>query len=165
MTYTDCVVKDRWYDAPVGSPETAVHEAVELAKRFIDLTWRAKASLEAVGEDFDLSMPQLEIIHVLCQSGTLPMRQLASLLHCEPSNVTGLVDRLEARNLVERQLDPSDRRVRLLALTDKGQALLADAWERLAQRAGLTDLSAGERAQVGELITELTERWGRPTQE
>ena len=42
------------------------------------------------------------------------MRHLASLLKCDPSNVTFLVDRLEERGLVERQTDPADRRVKLV---------------------------------------------------
>ncbi len=36
------------------------------------------------------------------------MRRLAQKLKCEPSNVTGIVDRLEARGLVERRPDPTD---------------------------------------------------------
>src|SRR6266581_3387483 len=48
------------------------------------------------------------------------MRHLASLLKCDPSNVTFLVDRLEERGLVERQTDPADRRVKLVGLTTAG---------------------------------------------
>src|SRR4051795_5636444 len=50
----------------------------------------------------------------------LPMRKLARKLRCEPSNVTGIVDRLESRGLVERRPDPADRRVKLAACTDEG---------------------------------------------
>jgi len=48
------------------------------------------------------------------------MRHLASLLNCDPLNVTFLVDRLEERGLVERQTDPADRRVKLVGLTTAG---------------------------------------------
>jgi DNA-binding MarR family transcriptional regulator len=51
----------------------------------------------------------------------LPMRRLAQRLKCEPSNVTGIVDRLEARGLAERRPDPSDRRVKLAAVTEEGR--------------------------------------------
>ncbi|MFI7384906.1 MarR family winged helix-turn-helix transcriptional regulator [Streptomyces sp. NPDC049813] len=50
----------------------------------------------------------------------LPMRQIAQRLKCEPSNVTGIVDRLEARGLVERRPSPGDRRVKLAAATEEG---------------------------------------------
>jgi DNA-binding MarR family transcriptional regulator len=45
------------------------------------------------------------------------MVSLARSLHCHDSNVTGLVDRLEQRGLIERQSNPNDRRVKLIALT------------------------------------------------
>lgn len=50
----------------------------------------------------------------------MPMRRLAGHLKCEPSNVTGIVDRLEARGLAERRPDPADRRIKLAAATDAG---------------------------------------------
>jgi DNA-binding MarR family transcriptional regulator len=49
------------------------------------------------------------------------MRELAERMRCHPSNITGLIDRLEARGLVERCPDPRDRRVKGLALTPLGQ--------------------------------------------
>ena len=52
----------------------------------------------------------------------MPMRKIAQKLKCEPSNVTGIVDRLETRGLVERRPDPADRRVKLAAATEKGCA-------------------------------------------
>ena len=55
----------------------------------------------------------------------LPMSELASLLACDNSNVTGLIDRLEARDLVTRQPSPHDRRVKHLVLTDAGRELRA----------------------------------------
>ncbi len=48
----------------------------------------------------------------------LPMRKIAVRLKCEPSNVTGIIDRLETRGLVERRPDPADRRVKLAAATE-----------------------------------------------
>ena len=51
------------------------------------------------------------------------MHHLAGALHCDTSNVTGIVDRLEDRGLVERRVDPRDRRVKRLVLTEEGEAL------------------------------------------
>ncbi|MGW1685011.1 MarR family winged helix-turn-helix transcriptional regulator [Streptomyces albidoflavus] len=51
----------------------------------------------------------------------MPMRQIARRLKCEPSNVTGIVDRLALRGLVERQADPGDRRIKVAALTAEGR--------------------------------------------
>ncbi|MEQ4193255.1 MULTISPECIES: MarR family transcriptional regulator [unclassified Streptomyces] len=51
----------------------------------------------------------------------MPMRRIARRLKCEPSNVTGIVDRLALRGLVERQADPGDRRIKVAALTAEGR--------------------------------------------
>lgn len=49
------------------------------------------------------------------------MRSLADAWKCDPSNATWVVDRLEKLGLAERQSVPHDRRVKLVALTKKGQ--------------------------------------------
>ncbi|MEV5753393.1 MarR family transcriptional regulator [Actinoallomurus sp. NPDC052308] len=49
--------------------------------------------------------------------------ELATLLHCDKTNVTGLVDRLQRRGLLTRQTDPHDRRVTRVHLTSEGEAL------------------------------------------
>jgi DNA-binding MarR family transcriptional regulator len=48
------------------------------------------------------------------------MSALADALYCHASNVTGIVDRLESRGLVERRPDEEDRRVKTLSLTPAG---------------------------------------------
>lgn len=49
------------------------------------------------------------------------MRSLADEWECDPSNATWIVDRLEKVGLAERRTVPNDRRVKLVALTPKGQ--------------------------------------------
>src|SRR4051794_15053764 len=51
----------------------------------------------------------------------LPMRELAALLGCDASNVTGIVDRLEAQGLARREADPHDRRVKRVIATSEGR--------------------------------------------
>ena len=50
----------------------------------------------------------------------MAMSALASALHCDNSNVTGLVDGLEAHGLVERRPAEYDRRVRMVVVTERG---------------------------------------------
>jgi DNA-binding MarR family transcriptional regulator len=59
------------------------------------------------------------------------MRRIADHLHAEPSNVTAIIDRLERRGLVERRPDPGDRRVKLVAATTAGRAVIADLRARM----------------------------------
>lgn len=53
-----------------------------------------------------------------------PMRWVAEACHCDASNATWLVDRLEERGLVERRTPPEDRRIKTVALTPAGSALV-----------------------------------------
>jgi DNA-binding MarR family transcriptional regulator len=79
---------------------------------------RAEARLGAVG----LSLAKLAALRRLAEAGgSLPLGQLAERLSCVKSNVTQLVDRLEADGLVSRAADTADRRSRLAVLTDAGR--------------------------------------------
>ncbi|PLW73405.1 MarR family transcriptional regulator [Streptomyces sp. SCUT-3] len=86
----------------------------------------------------------------------MPMRKVAVRLKCEPSNITGIVDRLEARDLVERRPDPSDRRVKLAAVTEEGRR----TEERLRAsldfaREPLARLTEQERATLRDLLRRM----------
>ncbi|WP_432010657.1 MarR family winged helix-turn-helix transcriptional regulator [Streptomyces cucumeris] len=92
----------------------------------------------------------------LLSRGPTPMRRIAQQLKCEPSNVTGIVDRLESRGLVERRLDPADRRVKLAAATETGK----ETSERLRgsldfAREPLAELSADERTALRDLLRRM----------
>ena len=63
----------------------------------------------------------------------VPMSALAGLLMCDNSNVTGIVDRLEALGLVERRPAERDRRVKAVALTKRGVALRGVVQRRLSE--------------------------------
>lgn len=87
--------------------------------------------LPAVAAELDLSPMGLKLLYSL-EPGTEPaMSALAETLFCDASNVTGIVDRLEARGLIERRDDPKDRRVKLIALTSEGVRIRERVRERL----------------------------------
>jgi DNA-binding MarR family transcriptional regulator len=88
----------------------------------------------------------------------LPMRRLAQKLKCEPSNVTGIVDRLEARGLVERRPDPADRRVKLAAVTEEGRRVARSLRDSLHfAREPLAGLSREERVALRGLLLRMLE--------
>jgi DNA-binding MarR family transcriptional regulator len=72
---------------------------------------------------YDLTTQQLWLLARLDTDEGVPIGNLAEVLQCHSSNVTGMVDRLEARGLVVRQPDATDRRVKLVALTPQGREL------------------------------------------
>jgi DNA-binding MarR family transcriptional regulator len=95
-----------------------------------ELFHASKHRFHAVASEFELSPPQVRALGVLDPGRPVPMSELAEALHCDNSNVTGIVDRLEDRGLVERRSATHDRRVKMLAVTERG----ADVRERLAER-------------------------------
>src|SRR5262245_10237121 len=77
-----------------------------------------ETKLNAMG----LSAAKLAALQALADAGeSMPLSQLANRLSCVKSNITQLVDRLEADGLVARRPDPGDRRTRLAALTTAGR--------------------------------------------
>ena len=81
-----------------------------------------ESRVEARLSDVGLSLAKLAALHQLTEAGeSLPLGQLADRLSCVKSNVTQLVDRLEADGLVNRTADPNDRRSRLAVLTEAGR--------------------------------------------
>ena len=86
----------------------------------------------------------------------LPMRRIAEFMHCDPSNVTGIVDRLAARDLVSREADPADRRVKHITLTGRGAEVVADLRGSMSFAAQpLAGLGADERTALRDLLVRL----------
>src|SRR5215471_9614190 len=92
---------------------------------------RVHAHFAAVVAELDLAPMQAKALHELDAEQPISMRELANRLRADPSNVTGLIDRLEARGLVERRPDPHDRRIKGLALTEAGARLRERLFVRL----------------------------------
>ena len=78
--------------------------------------------------------PQLLALDVLRDAGPLSPAALSRQMHVSPSTVTGIADRLEARELIARRRDQADRRVVRLHLTDEGRRLLLSAPSPLQDR-------------------------------
>src|SRR5215204_7771689 len=85
--------------------------------------YAAEGAVESSLNGIGLSLAKLLALRALLDAGeSLPLGQLAERLSCVKSNVTQLVDRLEADGLVARAADPNDRRSRLAVLTDAGRS-------------------------------------------
>jgi DNA-binding MarR family transcriptional regulator len=74
----------------------------------------------AILRELGLTPGHLKALAVLDPERPRPMKAMADALSCDASMVTWLTDRLEERGLVERRSDPSDRRVKTIALTPSG---------------------------------------------
>src|SRR5687767_12527657 len=84
--------------------------------------YAAEGAVESKLNAIGLSLPKLVALKALSEAGeSLPLSQLAERLSCVKSNITQLVDRLEADGLVARSADANDRRARLAVLTPAGR--------------------------------------------
>ena len=87
----------------------------------------------AAASEFDLHPAQAGALLQMEPEAAMPMHELATMLACDNSNVTGLVDRLEARGLVTRRPYAQDRRVKHIVLTPAGADLRDRVRARLAE--------------------------------
>jgi DNA-binding MarR family transcriptional regulator len=75
---------------------------------------------------YGMTRAQGVILARLSRQPGMTQNEMAALCEVEPITVGRLVDRLEARGLLERRLDPSDRRIRRLHLLPAAQPILAE---------------------------------------
>jgi len=114
--------------------------------------------LPTSGGEFELSPTQCHVLHLLEPGRPVPMGQLAQTLACHASNVTGLVDRLEARGLVQRRLAAEDRRVKELELTTEGSRLRAQMLRRMTTGARpLSRLSVQQQHTLVKILEVLVD--------
>ena len=110
-----------------------------------------------------LTMQQLKALLLLHAEGSLMSHELADALNISPASVTGLVDRLADRGLVERVPDPTDRRARHLHPTAQGaqlveQLLAESAGHRVALLSHLDDHSVQTVATAFAALRRAAER-------
>jgi DNA-binding MarR family transcriptional regulator len=105
-----------------------------------------------------LSVPRLAALQRLVDAGgSLPLGQLADRLACVKSNVTQLVDRLEAEGLVTRSPDPEDKRSRLASITDTGRQIHLDGAriQKQVEEELFATLSVDDSQRLSEIIAKL----------
>lgn len=119
----------------------------------LELLLAQRSRLPRVAAEFGLSPVQAHALQLLEPGQPTPMGALAQALACDNSNVTGIVDRLEARGVLERRSVDGDRRVRLLVVTEEGGRLRARLFARLAEPpTGIRRLSRAEQETLAELL-------------
>ena len=100
---------------------------------------------------------QFAALQTVSSTPGIDQRTLARTIGFDTSTIAGVVDRLEARGLLQRNASPDDRRVRLLSLTPQGQALLDDVTPGMqrAQLRMLAPLPKAERAEFMRMLRVL----------
>lgn len=140
----------------VASGRARTRPAVEAWRLLFQFVMALNPYLDAIAAEFDLSDSQGHALLLLDPERPRPMHELAGELHCHASNVTGIVDALEARGIVERRPAEHDRRVKMIALTDSGRALRERAVARLFEPPPqIAALSAAEQRALRDVMRKI----------
>ncbi len=144
------------YCSPVETPTRAaasLDDAHEIAGLLFQIAEQTRHVFESAARRFDLTPPQARALLELQQP--VSMRFVADRLRCDASNVTGIVDRLEARELVTREPDPSDRRIKSLVLTPEGHRARSALENAVRSSPVMAGLNAGERRTLLRLLSKV----------
>ncbi len=136
----------------MGGADDVSEEIVEHLFALVD---RLRSGFDAAVARHDLSPPQAKALRYVAQEGPLPMGELATRLRCDASNVTGIVDRLERRGLIERRPVTADRRVKILVATPEGAGLARRLWSDVCAGVRLVGLPADDRAWLLSVLRRL----------
>jgi DNA-binding MarR family transcriptional regulator len=130
-------------------------EAWQLLVRF---SFTQRATLPTLAAELELSPAQCHVLTLIEPNRPMPMGELASALSCDASNVTGLVDRLESRGMLQRSPSTQDRRVKVLRLTPLGAKIRAALLERMTSTPPtLRRLSEADRQALARILRRLLE--------
>ena len=136
-----------------GLPADSLGEAIGAIAR------RLRTASMAALADYDVTPSQMRAIRILDAHGGVRSKELADHLKIAPRSATEVVDALEAKGLVSRTPDPSDRRATVVALTERGRELSREtrrlrgvASEQLFDR-----LTPADRADLARILGKLHE--------
>jgi DNA-binding MarR family transcriptional regulator len=139
----------------MNSPQQGTLSVLTLLHAAYAVASELESRLAAAG----LSLAKLAALQALADAGqSVPLTDLAERLSCVKSNITQLVDRLEADGYVRRKADPLDRRARLAVLTAAGRKACREGTriQQQADRELLKTLTREERVGLGALLYKLT---------
>src|SRR5436309_7562683 len=103
-----------------GQDSTGVHVWLVFMKAFQALFPHAEESIKRT----ELGDSDFRVLEVLLHKGALPVNTIGPKVWLTPGSISVAVDRLVKKELVSRNDDADDRRVRQVALTRKGRALI-----------------------------------------
>lgn len=108
-------------------------------------------------EGLNVTPVQYAALQTVADQPAVDQRTLARTIGFDTSTIGGVIDRLEARGLVQRNADPEDRRVRRLTLTAEGRALLSRVVPAMlrAQQRMLEPLPPAERTEFMRMLRTL----------
>ena len=141
------------------SPESSRSElAGDAIRRIMQIASIIRQDQETDITRLGLTPAVARALYELDPDRPLPARELAEQLRCDRSNVTALVDRLEQAGLVERRIDPADRRQKTLVVTTVGRRMRVRVHQAMSESRPLSGLSDTEINDLRALLTKMSDR-------
>jgi DNA-binding MarR family transcriptional regulator len=131
--------------------------ARSVTRRILHVASAMKHEAEMVFGRIGLTPAAARALSQLDPDRPLASRDLAEMLGCDRSNITALVDRLEQAGLVERRIDPADRRLKTLVVTDDGRRVRADVELALSDARLLAGLDDEQLRTLHELVWRISD--------
>ena len=100
--------------------ESVIKDIVESIRKLVRAVY---FDSQKMSRQFGLTGPQSLVLRLLLNNGSMSSAELSRLMYVTPSNITGIIDRLEKKGLVKRVRKEGDRRVALILLTDYGKEM------------------------------------------
>jgi DNA-binding MarR family transcriptional regulator len=116
---------------------------------------KIRRPLEAAIASGNLTGPQQSVMHALVQSGDMSLKELSTHLGLAHSTVSGIVDRLQERGLVERRTSETDRRVTRIAVTRPVREFVRDTMPGLSIHPLVEALARADPAQRRAIVKGL----------
>ena len=95
------------------------NESVEISKLFKDVMGLLRHHMSKVFETAEFTSPQGMVMGILSKYGKMKVSELSGKLALSNSTVSGILDRLEKQNMIERERSKEDKRVVFISTTTK----------------------------------------------
>jgi DNA-binding MarR family transcriptional regulator len=124
--------REQPYHPGMSTESAPVYDPADEAWRLLTAVMMVrKEEFPALAASFGLNPGAMHALLQLDSDVPQSMSSLAGAWKCDASNVTWLVDRLEEHGLAERRAHPGDRRIRTVALTQKGAQIRSQVEARM----------------------------------
>jgi len=133
--------------------ESAIHVWLVLFKAARAVERNAAGSISGLG----IGLSDFAVLEVLLHKGPQPVNRIGRKVLLSSGSITAAVDRLEARRLVQRSIDPEDLRARIVQLTASGRKLIEQAFTKhvLDMEETMVVLRPREREDLVRLLKKL----------
>jgi len=119
----------------------------------------SKHQLIRAAADYGLTNVQAMVLLMIHSDRPRPMNSFCGALGCDPSNITGIIDGLQKKELITRTESPQDRRVKMVYLQPKGEAIREALLRRMSdenQSTIMSTLTTQELNQFTTLLRKIT---------